>query len=256
MEIAEHITAVAQEAKLFAEAAKRSDLDVEVPTCPGWVMRDLVRHLSEIHLWAAARVAKRASKIWQEDISESTEAWPDLAVFWPDDDDLVDWYLETNANLVRSLESASPSDEMFTFLPAPSPLAMWARRQAHETAVHRFDAEYATGHRGRFDPVFASDGIDELVVSFAQRRTKFPVDSPRTMTVHAQDTDDYWHITMSPDGIVTVREKAQADVTLSGTASDLYLVLWNRPDDSTISVVGDEELLALWHGNCRIRWED
>jgi uncharacterized protein (TIGR03083 family) len=254
MEIAEHTAALTQEAKLFAEAANGSDLDVEVPTCPGWVMRDLVRHLSEIHLWAAARVARKATKLFQDDISESTEAWPELAVFWPDDDDLVDWYLETNANLLRSLEAASPSDDMFTFLPAPSPLAMWARRQAHETAVHRFDAEYATGHGGRFEPVFASDGIDEVVVGFAQRRTEFPVETPRTMAVHAEDTDDYWHITMSPDGIVAGRDESPADVTLAGAASDLYLVLWNRPADSAIRVVGDEELLDLWHGKNRIQW--
>lgn len=254
MEIAEHTTALAQEAKLFAEAAKSSGLDVEIPTCPGWVMRDLVRHLSEIHLWAAARVARKATKIWQDDISESTEAWPELAVFWPDDDDLVDWYLETNANLLRSLEAASPTDDMFTFLPAPSPLAMWARRQAHETAVHRFDAQYAMGSGDGFDPVFASDGIDELVVGFAQRRTEFPVESPRTMAVHAEDTGDSWHITMSPEGVVTIRGEAPADTTLAGDASDLYLVLWNRPGDKTISLVGDEELLDLWHGNNRIRW--
>ena len=256
MEIAEHITAVGQEAKLFAEAAREGGLETDIDTCPGWNMRDLVRHLSEIHLWAAARVAKRTSKLWQDDISESTEAWPELAVFWPDDDDLVDWYLETNANLVQALEAASPSDDLPTFLPAPSPLAMWARRQAHETAVHRFDAEYAVGHGGRFEPVFASDGIDELVVAFAQRRKEFPVETPRAMAVHAEDTNDYWHITMSPEGIVTVRDDTPADATLAGDASDLYLILWNRADGSTIRVVGDEELLDLWHGNHRVRWED
>ena len=31
----------------------------------------------------------------------------------------------------------------FAFLPAPSPLAFWARRQAHETGIHRADVESA-----------------------------------------------------------------------------------------------------------------
>ena len=35
--------------------------------------------------------------------------------------------------------------ECWTFLPAPSPRAMWARRQAHETAIHRVDAQLAAG---------------------------------------------------------------------------------------------------------------
>ena len=254
VEIAEHITAVGQEAKLFAEAARRGGLEADIETCPGWNMRDLVRHLSEIHLWAAARVAKRTSKLWLDDISEHTESWPELAVFWPDDDDLVDWYLETNANLVRALEAASPDDDIPTFLPAPSPLAMWARRQAHETAIHRFDAQHAADIESGFDPVFASDGIDELVTGFATRAKDFPTADPRTMLIHASDTGDRWHLTLAPDGITAARSDGPADVTLLGEASDLNLVLWNRGEDSTITVEGDGELLDLWHASRRVRW--
>ena len=254
MEIARHITAVGTEAELFAEAARRGGLEVDIPSCPGWTMRDLVRHLSEIHLWAAARVAGRASKLWPDDISEHTESWPELAVFWPDDDDLIDWYLETNANLVRALEVASPTDDMPTFLPAPSPLAMWARRQAHETAVHRFDAEDATGAGSGFEPAFAADGIDEMVSGFAPRASEFPTETTRTMVVHAADTADDWHLTLAPDGITTVRGNGPADVTLTGAASDLYLSLWNRGDDSRLAIQGDRDLLDLWHNSKRVRW--
>lgn len=254
MEIGEHITAVRQEAELLAQAARQSGLEVEIDSCPGWNMRDLVRHLSEIHLWAAARVAKRASKLFPDDISEHTESWPELAVFWPDDDDLIDWYLKTNANLVQALEAASPDDDLFTFLPAPSPLAMWARRQAHETAVHRFDAEQAAGVASRFDPVFAADGIDELLAAFAPRKQELPVDVSKIMHVHAADTDDHWFVAMGPDGIETSRDGGPGDLTLEGAASDLYLVLWNRGEDSMVSVAGDRDLLETWHKNHRVRW--
>jgi uncharacterized protein (TIGR03083 family) len=254
VKIAEHITAVGQEAKLFAEAAEQGGLDVDIPTCPGWDMRELVRHLIEIHLWAAAHVAQPHDKPWVDDLAELAEFWPDLAVFWPEDDDLVRWYLDTNANLVDALESAPLDVDSFTFLPAPSPLAMWARRQAHETAVHRFDAENAAGIASRFDPVFASDGIDELLMAFSPRRDEFPVESARTMVVHATDTDDRWHVTLAPDGITTIRGDGPADVTLTGNAADLYLVLWNRAEDSSVTVTGDRELLELWHGTSRIRW--
>jgi uncharacterized protein (TIGR03083 family) len=255
VEITEHITAVGQEAKLFAEAAEQGGLDAEVPSCPGWNIRDLVRHLMEIHLWAAAHVAQPHDKPWVDDLAELAEFWPDLAVFWPEDGDLVKWYLDTNANLVDALESAPLDVESFTFLPAPSPLAMWARRQAHETAVHRFDAEDAAGIASRFDPVFASDGIDELLMAFAPRRNEFPLESSKSMVVHATDTDDDWHVTLGPDGISTTRGDGPADITLSGDASDIYLALWNRGDDSNITVTGDENLLDLWHNNNRIRWD-
>lgn len=85
MEIADHISTIAQEGKLFAAAAQKTRPDTGIPTCPDWDMRDLVRHLSEIHLWAAARVAKRTDGLWLDDLSELSESWPELAVFWPED---------------------------------------------------------------------------------------------------------------------------------------------------------------------------
>ncbi len=254
MEIAEHITIVGQEAKLLAEAAERGGLDADVPTCPGWDMRELLRHLGMIHLWAAGHVAELQDPSWGDDINEFAKLWPELAVFWPEDDRLIAWYLETNANLVQTLESAPSDVEAWTFLPAPSPLAMWARRQAHETAVHRFDGEKAAGIATSFDPVFAADGIDELVAGFAPGKPEFPVDTERTMVVHATDTDDRWHITLAPTGITTSRGDGPADVVLAGDASDLYLMLWNRGEHSNVTVTGDREVLAKWHNNVRVRW--
>lgn len=254
MEIAEHITIVAQEGKLLATAAEHGGLEAPVPSCPGWDMRELLRHLIEIHLWAAAHVAQPHDKPWVDDLSELEAFWPDLAVFWPEDDDLVGWYLDANANLVDALESAPLDLEAFTFLPAPSPLAMWARRQAHETAVHRFDAENAAGIDSDFAPVFAADGIDELLAGFSPRKTEFPVERDRVMHVHTTDTDDHWLVTLRPDGVATTRDEGPADLSLRGAAADLYLVLWNRREDASIEVAGDHELLEKWHGNSRVRW--
>jgi uncharacterized protein (TIGR03083 family) len=254
MKISEHITAIQQEAKLLAEAAQHAGLEVDVPTCPGWNMRDLVRHLSEIHLWAGAHVALRATKMWVDDIAELTTYWPELAVFWPDDGELVGWYLATNANLVAELESAPADVAAMTFLPAPSPLAMWARRQAHETAVHRFDAQHAAGMTTEFDPGFAADGIDELLAAFAPRASKFRIESVKTMGVHATDTADQWHVTLAPEGITTTRAGGPADLNLTGSAVDLYLALWNRGDSPAITITGDTEVLAAWHAGHRIRW--
>lgn len=254
MEIAEHITYVGHEAKLLAEAAERGGLDANVPTCPGWDMRELLRHLGMIHLWAAGHIAERQDASWGDDLGEFTKFWPELGTFWPDDDQLIEWYLMTNANLVQTLESAPPDVDSWTFLPAPSPLAMWARRQAHETAVHRFDAEIAAGTPVGFDPIFASDGIDELLAGFAPRKSEFPIAGPTSVLVRAEDTDDHWHVTLAPDGITAARSEGPADVTLAGDASDLYLNLWNRTGDSSITVTGDREVLATWHNNMRVRW--
>jgi uncharacterized protein (TIGR03083 family) len=207
-----------------------------------------------IHLWAAGHVAEPHDDSWGDDLAEFTKFWPELGIFWPEDEQLIEWYLETNANLVRTLESAPPDVEAWTFLPAPSPLAMWARRQAHETAVHRFDAENAAGVQSSFDAVLAADGIDEILAGFAPRKAEFPVDRDRTMVVHATDTDDGWHVTLAPGGITTSRGEGPADLVVTGDASDLYLMLWNRGRQSSIDVTGDREVLAKWHNNLRVRW--
>lgn len=258
MEISEHIAAVANEGKMLAEAAQQAGLEADVEPCPGWNVRDLVRHLGMIHLWAASHVAyphdDPGYESEEEEHAAFAEFWPDLGIFWPDDRDLIDWYLRTNANLVNTLESASPTVEAWTFLPAPSPLAMWARRQAHETAIHRFDAENAAGIPSSFDPVFASDGVDELLAGFAPRKPEFPIGTSKTMHVHAVDTDDHWYVTLSPDGVETSRDPVAADVVVRGTASDLYLLFWNRTEDATVTVTGESKLLDLWHGNVRVRW--
>ena len=254
MEIAEHVTTIGRDAKALAAAAEQGGLEIPVPSCPQWTMRDLVRHLGMIHLWAAGHVVQRQDPSWGDDLDKFPEVWPELAVFWPDDENLLSWYLDTNANLVRTLEAAPPDVDSWTFLPAPSPLAMWARRQAHETAVHRFDGEHAAGIPSEFDSTFASDGIDELVAGFAPRKEEFPVDRERTMAVHATDTNDRWHVTLAPTGITTVRTDGPADATIAGAASALYLMLWNRGDDPSIAVAGDHEVLDLWHNNVRVRW--
>ncbi len=259
MIISKHIEAIAVEGQCLADAACRVGLDAPVSACPGWDVRGLVRHLGEIHLWAAAHVAHPHDAPWAETedllLVRLGEHWPELGVFWVDDSELVDWYLRTNANLIDVLETAPDDLEAWTFLPAPTPRAMWARRQAHETAIHRFDAEMAGGGGSGFDPAFAADGIDELLTAMTtQRRLDVPVAAPQAIAVHATDTDERWLVTLESDVATTVRSEEPADVVVRADASDLYLNLWNRTDDSTVSLTGDHEVLDTWHHTFRARF--
>src|SRR6202044_1362579 len=90
------------------------------------------------------------------------------------DPDLLSWFRAGHAALVETLSGADPAVQCATFMPAPSPLAFWARRQAHETAIHRADAESADGTVPQYPPGFAADGIDELIMGFGQRRKYRP----------------------------------------------------------------------------------
>lgn len=252
VDVAEHIAVIESEGRLFAEAAQLSGLDSQVPSCPGWDVRELVRHLSSVHLWAAAHVANRATQWRDHGPAELKEYWPDLAVFWPADDELIDWYVETNANLVAELNAAPADRECLTFLPAPTPIAMWARRQAHETSIHRSDAESPRSAYAGYDPAVAADGIDEILMLFAPR-WGIPSAEAKSMVVRTTDTNDMWRVTMGPDSISARRGDGSADVTLTGCASDLYLSVWNR-GNPPITVTGDPELVATWRANFTFKW--
>jgi len=254
MDVDTHIEAISREGKRLATAASHARLDDPIPWCPGWDTRELLRHLSEIHLWAASHVARRAVREGASELVDLEASWPDLAVFWPGDDALTDYYLATNTNLVAELESAPSDLATWTFLPAPSPRQMWARRQAHETAIHRFDAESATASVSGFDPTFASDGIDEILTAMAPRIDELPLESCVTMAISPSDVDERWLVTLGPDGIETVRADGPADLVLTGLASDLYLAVWNRGDDTAITLTGDLTVLDTWRTRHRARW--
>src|SRR5262245_52811149 len=123
MQIDEHVAIVEREGQQLAAIAECTPLDATVPTCPGWTLRDLVRHVSGIHLWAAATVSRTRIGAW--------DPFVELDGKWPADDSLVAWFRAGHAELVRALRAAPADLECFSFLPAPSPLAFWARRQAH-----------------------------------------------------------------------------------------------------------------------------
>jgi uncharacterized protein (TIGR03083 family) len=249
MEVAEHVEALRREGSLLAEAASTVDLDAPVLHCPDWTVRDMVRHIGGVHRWAAAYVGGARKRPMDEDEERRVMACPD------DDGSLVGWFREGHANLVKTLEAGPADVECWSFLPAPSPLAFWARRQAHETAIHRADAQGAGGAVTPFAQELAADGVEELLLGFASRRNgRLRADPPRTLGLHATDAGADWLVRVEPDRIEVSREPGEADWSVTGPASDLYLLLWNRRGTEGLRVQGDPALLELWRASVRVRW--
>ena len=239
MLIVEHIAALESEGARLAAVA--SDLDAEVPPCPQWTVGDVVRHTGGVHRWAASIVRDRLA----EDPSPTEDELAEPGTRNP-----IEWFREGHGDLVATLRDADVALQCVTFLPAPSPLAFWARRQAHETAIHRADAESAVGPITAYDDAFANDGIDEMLTGFAARRRRTPAATPRTLALRPGD-DHGWQVTFAPDGIKSVPGAGDAECTVSGTASDIYLWLWHRP--ATVQVRGDQSVADLWQA-VRVRW--
>ncbi|AGS67920.1 maleylpyruvate isomerase family mycothiol-dependent enzyme [Streptomyces collinus] len=240
METAEFLTTLDREGRLLAAAAAEAGTDAKVPTCPEWQVADLLRHTGAVHRWAAALVADGHTA------PRPLGDGPDL-----DGAGLVAWYRDSHRLLVDTLAGAPADLECWTFHPAPcpSPLAFWTRRQAHETAVHRYDAESARG--GTASPIdagFAADGIDELLRGFhARPRSRVRTERPRVLRVRAVDAgaDAVWTVRLSTEPPVASRDAAgDAKAELIGPAERLYLALWNR--EAVPSVTGDRSLATLW----------
>ncbi len=246
METAELIKSLVREGQLLAAAADEAGPDATVPTCPGWQMRDLLRHISMVHRWATAFV---------------TEGHPGFHPAEPeselDGDELIEWFREGHGLLVAALTESPADVQCWTFLPAPSPLAFWARRQAHETAIHRVDAESALGGKpGPAPAAFAADGIAELLIGFHGREgSRLRSEAPRALRVRPVDTDDVWTMWISTDAPRTEPSaEVPADCELTGSAEELYLTLWNRLPLSAVTVTGDSELATLWRDRSAVAW--
>lgn len=245
MEIAEHINVIAEHGAALADAAERAGLEARVPPCPGWTVRDLVGHQGQVHRWAGTYV-----------LTGRTD--PGLELEDVPADELLTWFRQGHARLVDALKNAPADLVSWSFLPAPSPLAFWARRQAHETTIHRADAEAAAGTQLDVDPVLAVDGIDELLLGFygGRGRGRLRSDPPVTVGIRTTDAgrDDAWSMVIGPDGRETSRGQATGDCVVTGTASELYQFLWNRRDRSAVQIEGDATVLDLWQDKARITW--
>lgn len=233
MEIADHIAALELEGVRLVCAAQEGDLLAPVPACPGWQLRDLLAHIGFVHRWATRYVATRLTTAVDE-LDEKA-----ILSTSPDVEHLVAWVSEGHGALVEALRSAPADLACWTFLDAPSPLAMWARRQAHETAVHRVDAQQAAGDD--VAPVgadLAADGIEELLFCFYGRSGVPDGEQQGRFGLVPNDRNESWTVSMIGGRVAGSCGLEDCDVLVRASSSDLYLLLWNRVGAEVVDLDG------------------
>ncbi|MBO8189748.1 maleylpyruvate isomerase family mycothiol-dependent enzyme [Streptomyces spirodelae] len=244
MEISEFIDTLRREGGLFADAVERADAAAPVPSCPDWTVRDLATHLGTVHRWAAEFVREAREEPVRPPERPGVAQLPDK--------ELGPWLREGHGLLVEALESAPEDLSAWTFIPAPSPLAFWARRQAHETAVHRVDAEMALGAQvSPLNPEFAADGVDEVLCGFYPRRGTPEGFAAEPRTVHIRATDvpgAAWSVFLGEPARAerAAQPPTAPDCEYEGAAGDLYLVLWNRMPLTELKLTGDAKVAHRW----------
>jgi uncharacterized protein (TIGR03083 family) len=250
----QYFAEISASAARLAEIARAHDPDLPVPTCPDWALRQLATHIGRVHRWAAHIVTTRSA----DDVPFSSvpdgryPAGPAERAAW----------LRAGADRIIGAITDAGDSPVWAF-GRQAPAGFWARRQSHETMVHRADAELAVGCDVVLDAHLAADGIDEwLGMATGSRRpadgtAALPTGSSLRLQVTGSDQAPGWLITGSPTGLGLQRSPQSAaggaqaaDVTVSGPADRLLLVLVRRvrADDPDVTVTGDHSVLTGWLG--------
>ncbi|WP_055590937.1 maleylpyruvate isomerase family mycothiol-dependent enzyme [Peterkaempfera griseoplana] len=211
------------------------DPGAAVPSCPGWTLADLARHVGEVYLHKTLAVREGAEP----------HPWPPKELTDEEPLALLD---RAYAGLLEEFATHRPEDPAGSWYAPDQTVGFWIRRMAHETVIHRVDAELGAGQRvGPVPPDLALDGIDEVLKVIAEYSVAEWGDSfapilggspGRTYTVRADHTQ--WRVRTGP-GLFAVEDGGgdeASDVTVSGPAAGVLRWLWNRQgggeDDVTV----------------------
>jgi uncharacterized protein (TIGR03083 family) len=161
-------------------AMAKGRLDAPVPACPGWDVKELLVHTGGVHrFWHAIAAGPLADP---SEVDETSLRAPE------DADAVISWFADGGRDLVATL-ATTPSDTRCWTWSSIKDVGFIKRRMAHETAVHRVDAEQATGTERSIGAALAADGIDEFVTHMM---TAYQGDTPITgdgETVRLDQTD-------------------------------------------------------------------
>src|SRR5258707_2501074 len=119
---------------LLTSAMTAADMTVPVPTCRGWTVGHLLRHLGGAQRHAEETVRTRATGQLPDQHFRDLAAYAgeDVAVLAP-------WLADGAKRLAGTLRAAGPGAQVWTPVPGGN-VAFYARRFTHETAIHRADA--------------------------------------------------------------------------------------------------------------------
>jgi uncharacterized protein (TIGR03083 family) len=243
MEPSEYLDRVRDNVALFVDAARAAGVDAPVPTCPEWKVADLARHQGRVYRWMCQLLETKATEyVSPKGIEAEAEQEEPLA------------WLETGAEQALSFfGGADPDTPVWNWVDGgPAPARFWYRRMAHETVVHRVDAESAAAAPAaalsRVEPAaLAADGIDEFLHFLPIRAGRGgPIPLTGTYHFHTTDVPGEWVVAFTDGNVEIRREHAKADVAIRGAASDLELFLYNRRNSDGLEIFGDPAQVAAW----------
>ncbi len=234
--------------RAFSDLVRNADEDKPVPTCPGWNLGQLIRHVGRGDRWAAQIVRDRRDDFLDPRSVEGGKPPPDP-------DDAMSWLHGGAQRLVDAVEFSGVETSVWTFL-GPRPANWWIRRRLHEVAVHRADAAIALGTDFALAPDIAADAISEwlerVAIQAGRDGAALPLEDDDTLHLHATDPGlgeaGEWTIRVADGGITWSHEHGKGTVALRGGATELLLAMVRRVSvaDTGIEIFGDDTVWQKW----------
>jgi uncharacterized protein (TIGR03083 family) len=220
-------------------AAAIPEAPVDVPSCPGWTTKDLAKHMAHVYL-GQAFVVETGSKAENKEHLAPYPRTEDYLEF-------MGWGFDA---ITKALDINRPERSTWSWHHSDDSVDFWFRRMAHETVIHRIDAELAIGAVTPIDEALALDGVDE-VLDFLPLTGSWP-EVPNidfgivSIVASTKNGSKVWDLNFTNDAatVLAVAEShADARLIISGDAEAMDLYLWGRIDssDPRISIAGEGE---------------
>lgn len=244
----DYASAYLEETRAFGELIRGANQSAPVPTCPGWSIDQLFRHVGRGDRWAAQIVRDRMDSFLDFRSVENGKPPPGL-------DDAISWLNGGARLLVDAVDQTGAETQVWTFL-GPRAARWWIRRRLHENVVHRADAAIAIGSAFTLDAAVAADGIDEflerIVIRAGSDGAPMPLEGDDTVHLHATDPGlgaaGEWTVRLSEGQIAWSHEHGKGTVALRGGAAELLLAMTRRVAlaDTEINLFGDDAVWQRW----------
>ncbi|MEU4062496.1 maleylpyruvate isomerase N-terminal domain-containing protein [Streptomyces wedmorensis] len=239
--------AVADTARRFAATVRAADPATPVPTCPGWTLADLTRHVGTVHRWAEHLVRTRATvRVLTRDVPLDLPADP---AAYPG------WLAAGAERFAATAREADPDAPVWS--PGADPhVRHYPRHVLFETLVHLADAELAVaGTVGPLHPGTAADAVDHFLgdapyIPWVAEPLAHLDRDGAVLRLTARDTGAVWTLALGGGGFTWSRGSGGAEPTagVEADAGELLLLLHRRygADDPRFTHTGDRDLLDDW----------